>query len=130
MDKNCLTGAVALSIPADASMMLVARLTTAGAIARAGLTVDRMDSLKMAVEEACHCLITQENPPAVLSLRFEPIDDQLRILIAADAETGSGSVDETELEIVQCILAALADHVSFDVSDGWIRSIELRAALV
>ena len=45
MDKTCLTGAVALSIPADASMMLVARLTTAGAIARAGLTVDRMDSL-------------------------------------------------------------------------------------
>jgi anti-sigma regulatory factor (Ser/Thr protein kinase) len=39
-------------------MLLVIRLTTAGVMARAGLTVDILDDLKMSVEEACYCLIT------------------------------------------------------------------------
>ena len=41
---------VELKLPARQEMMLVLRLTTAGVIARAGLTVDRMDDVKLAVE--------------------------------------------------------------------------------
>lgn len=129
MDNTGLTGAIVLSIPAQASMMLVARLTTAGAIARAGLTIDRMDSLKMAVEEACNCLMTQQNPPQTIGLRFESVQKQLCIRVAAENDCASDSMDETELEIAQCILSALADDVSFDVCSGRIRAIELRAML-
>ena len=53
-------GKVELSFPSDKSMMLVLRLTAAGVLARAGLTVDVMDDVKLAVEEACNCLIGQE----------------------------------------------------------------------
>ena len=123
--------AISLTVPADTSMMLVIRLTTAGVVARAGLTIDAMDSLKIATEEACNCLIGQENPPERITLRFLCEDDRTLVIraIAGDSEAGEGGMDETELEIVRCILAALADEVSFDMRRGRIHAIELRVAL-
>lgn len=130
MIERRLKSPVELSVAADAGMMLVIRLTTAGVVARAGLTIDAMDSLKMATEEACNCLIGQKNPPERIALRFSCEDDALVIrAIAGTSEEPQGGFDETEMEIVRCILAALADEVTFDVRDGWIRAIELRTAL-
>lgn len=125
-----LTGPVELNVAADPSMMLVVRLTTAGVLARAGLTMDIVDNLKMATEEACNCLIGQTNPPKKLNLRFDCTDDRLTVTAAAkDCDAPRGAADETELEIVRCILSSLAGEVSLDVQQGWIRSIELRTAL-
>jgi len=125
-----LKGPVELKVAADSSMMLVVRLTTAGVLTRAGLTMDVMDNLKMAAEEACNCLIGQENPPAEILLRFECLENHLAICVSAQAgEAAQGSADETELEVVRCILASLADEVALNVQDGWIRAIELREAL-
>lgn len=130
MGEHRLKAPVELSVVADRSMMLVIRLTAAGVIARAGLTIDAMDSLKMATEEACNCLIAQKNPPERLAVRFAIEDDDLVIQAIAGAdEDVQGDVDETELEIVRCILASLADEVAFDVSNGWLRAIELRTRL-
>ena len=130
MGEHRLKAPVELSVVADRSMMLVIRLTAAGVIARAGLTIDAMDSLKMATEEACNCLIAQKNPPERLAVRFAIEDDDLVIQAIAGAdEDVQGDVDETELEIVRCILASLADDVAFDVSNGWLRAIELRTRL-
>lgn len=131
MSEKRLKGPVELSVAADAGMMLVIRLTTAGVVARAGLTIDAMDSLKIATEEACNCLIGQENPPERITLRFLCEDDRTLVIraIAGDSEAGEGGMDETELEIVRCILAALADEVSFDMRCGRIHAIELRVAL-
>ena len=130
MGEHRLKTPVELSVAADQSMMLVIRLTAAGVIARAGLTIDAMDSLKMATEEACSCLIAQMNPPERLAVRFACEDDDLVIRVIAGAdEDVQGNVDETELEIVRCILASLADAVALDVSNGWIRAIELRTRL-
>ena len=122
---------VELSVAADAGMMLVIRLTTAGVITRAGLTVDVMDNLKMAAEEACNCLIGQENPPERIALRFSSEDDMLVIrAIAGDGDSVGGGMDEAELDVVHCILSALCDDVKFDVQDGRICAIELRTAIM
>lgn len=132
MKNTRLKAPVDLTVGADSGMMLVIRLTTAGVIARAGLTVDVMDNLKMATEEACNCLIGQEAAPERLFLRFACEDNALRIRIS----TGEcncckcGCADETELEIVRCVLESLADRVTFDVCDGRIRAIELCANLI
>ena len=121
---------VELSVAADTGMMLVVRLTTAGVVARAGLTVDVMDNLKMATEEACSCLIGQENPPERIALRFESVDGALVIRVCSgDCQHTQGGIDEAELDVVRCILEALADEAAFDVREGKIRSIELRARL-
>lgn len=121
---------IELTLPADRNLMLVIRLTAAGVIARAGITVDRMDELKMAVEEACGCLIDQENAPERLKVTFACAEGSLQVRAEGlDAPECRGSLSEAELEVMRCILDALADEVRFEVRDGWIASVRLRAAL-
>lgn len=129
MDNVKLTGPVTLSVPANADMMLIVRLTVAGVVARAGLTLDQMDSLKIAAEEACSCLISQTNPPKALHLRFECADSALCMNVTAQDDGQIGEADQSEMEIIEYILASLADEVAINVRDGWIQSVELRAKL-
>ncbi|MDO4741633.1 MAG: hypothetical protein Q4A66_13275 [Eubacteriales bacterium] len=131
MNKFCLNTPVELKVAADPGMMLVIRLTTAGVVTRAGLTIDAMDNLKIATEEACNCLIGQENPPKQLGLTYVCRDDSLFITVCGlDMDCASCEADEAELDVIRCILESLADEVSVDLCDGRIRAIELRAALI
>ena len=121
---------IELILPADANLMLVIRLTAAGVIARAGITVDRMDTLKMAVEEACGCLIEQRNPPSRIHLRFSCADGSLLIHAEAlDAASPAGETTENELEVMRCILESLVDSAELDVRQGWIAAVRMKAAL-
>lgn len=125
-----LNAPVELTVAAEPGMMLIIRLTTAGVVTRAGLSIDVMDSLKIAVEEACVCLIGQDSPPERLALRFDCGEDALRIRAdALDAGEGGEGMDEAEMDVVRCILESLADDVAFHLEDGRIRAIELRSAL-
>ena len=131
MKEYRLNAPVELTVAAESGMMLVVRLTTAGVVTRAGLTIDAMDNLKIAAEEACSCLIGQENPPKQLKLTYECRDDMLHTTVQAlcggDSPCG---IDDAELDVVRCILESLADGVDFDVRDGRIHAIVLRSSLV
>ena len=119
---------VELKLPAEQNMMLVLRLTTAGVVARAGLTVDRMDDVKMAVEEACNCLIGGDPAPRRLCLRFAAEENFLKIRICGDGEcTGAANADE--LGVVRCILESLVDGVDMCMHGDAIGAVELRIAL-
>ena len=119
---------VELALPARRNMMLVLRLTTAGVVARAGLTVDRMDDVKLAVEEACSCLIREAGGPERLRLRFSEAGGALRI--AVRGEGGSpAAVGVDEREVVRCILESLVDGAELSVDGDAITGAELRVAL-
>ena len=119
---------VELKLPAQQNMMLVLRLTTAGVVARAGLTVDRMEDVKMAVEEACNCLIDGENAPQRLCLRFVEEESFLKIRICGDGEcTGAANADE--IGVARCILESLVDGVDVCMHGDAIGAVELRIAL-
>lgn len=131
MPNPCKSAPIELTLPADPKLMLIIRLTVAGVVARAGVTVDRMDDIKMAVEEACSCLLDQENAPDKLHLQFECHENAMDIRICAlSKDDPVGNVDDAELDVMRCILDSLADHTEFDVQNGWIASIRMRAALV
>ena len=100
---------VELKLPAQQNMMLVMRLTTAGVIARAGLTVDRINDVKLAVEEACSCLIQAQIK--TLCLRFSEDQAGLKIDICGDCTCSDANVNEDELSVVKCILESLVDGV-------------------
>ncbi len=128
MSEVALNGPVELSLPARRSMMLVLRLTTAGVVARAGLTVDRMDDVKLAVEEACSCLIGGDGGPERLALGF--IQEGGALCIRVCGEGGSPvSLGEDEREVVRCILESLADGVEIRARGDAVERIELRVAL-
>ena len=121
---------VELVVAADTESMLIVRLTAAGVLARAGSTLDQMDALKSAVEEACTCLVRQKNPPERMTLRFSCENESLVFVAeSVDADSPEGDMDETEREVVKCILESMVDEVRLDVRNGWLRGVELHAAL-
>lgn len=126
---------IELTLPADSGLMLVIRLTTAGVIARAGITVDRMDDLKLAVEEACNCLMGQDRCPDRLHVCFGIGEDSLEMQIRSEysdetltAEALKGSRTEDELEIERCILESMVESVDIGLENGWIACIGMKAA--
>lgn len=129
MREIVLKEAVELKVPAQQNMMLVLRLTTAGVVARTGLTVDRMDDVKMAVEEACNCLMDGENPPSRIALRFEDKGEALLISVCGDCDCGGSIIEEDEAGIVRCILESLVDGVDVRMHENGIGALELRVAL-
>lgn len=126
MQKRYLAEPIELKVPAQKSMMLVIRLTAAGVIARAGLTVDRLDDVKMAVEEACTCMIEAAEPPRCLKLTFSEMEDGLHIQICGDCACGGRTLQEDEMNVVRCILESLADGVKICRSGDRLTGIELR----
>lgn len=120
---------VELKLPAERGMMLVLRLTTAGVVARAGLGVDRMDDVKMAVEEACNCIIGDDHAAETLRLSFSNDEKDLRIRICADNGCASAAAAEDEMSVVRCILESLVDGVDIHVKDDKLAGVELRVAL-
>ena len=115
MREAVLSEPVELSLPARRNMMLVLRLTTAGVVARAGLTVDRMDDVKLAVEEACSCLISEA-------------DGALRIAVRGEGDR-LAAIGEDEREVVRCILESLVDGAEIRMDGGAITGVELRVGL-
>lgn len=77
---------VELTIPCDPQYLSVVRLVVAGVGGRAGLTVDDIDDLKVAVSEACtntidHAFPDEEDSPqpASIMIRFIPRQGELRV---------------------------------------------------
>lgn len=129
MREIMLKEAVELKVPATQNMMMVLRLTTAGVVARVGLTVDRMDDVKMAVEEACSCLMDGQHPPKIIALRFEDRGDHLMIRVCGDCDCDGILMNEDEAGVVRCILESLVDGVNVLMHGGGIGALELRVAL-
>ena len=71
---------VELSVPAVKEMMLVVRLTTAAVMARVGINADKMDDMKMAVEEAANCLM-QTSCICSLKLSFVRVSEGVSIAV-------------------------------------------------
>ena len=129
MREIVLKESVELKVPAEQNMMLVLRLTTAGVVARAGLTVDRMDDVKMAVEEACNCLLDSQKPPRSILLHFEDQGDALLIRVCGDGDCSGAIISEDEAGVVRCILESLVDGVHICMHNSSIGALELRVAL-
>ena len=127
MRKVVLSEPVELALPARRNMMLVLRLTTAGVVTRAGLTVDRMDDVKLAVEEACSCLISDGGPER-LRLRFAEADGALRITVTGEGGNPA-SIGEDEREVVRCILESLVDGAQLTMHGTAVSGVELRVTL-
>ena len=128
MRETVLSQPVELALPARRNMMLVLRLTTAGVVSRAGLTVDRMDDVKLAVEEACSCLISESGGPERLRLKFSESDGALRISVRGEGDR-LAAIGEDEREVVRCILESMVDGAELQMDGGAIAGAELRVAL-
>ena len=111
---------IELTLPAEPRMLLIIRLITAGVTARAGLTVDAVEDVKMAVEEACNCLLRCACCES-LKLSFMAVDGVLHIrveVMGRPEEFVKPAGDCDEVQVIRFILESMVDdaHVIYDGS--------------
>lgn len=113
------TDAVDLRVPADPAYLAVVRTATAGLAARLNLTLDEIEDLRIAVDEACSLLLAgRAHPGRTLNASFTVGQGTLSVVIA-------GPVEELPegASFSWSVLRALAGEVVTGVNDSgaWIK---------
>jgi len=70
---------VVLVVPADGSYLAVLRTATAGLAARLQFTLDEIEDLRIAVDEACAILLSISSDKSEVTSQFEVTDSALSI---------------------------------------------------
>lgn len=123
------TKKIELCVPAERNMILIVRMTTSGVVSRAGFTLDEVDDMKMAIDEACNLMLLQKSGCQSLKFTYEYAADAVTALVegkdfADEAENGE---DMNMQEVIRCILETMVDEVTLtERADGKIGSIYLK----
>lgn len=113
-----------LTVPADGAYLGVLRTAAAGLAARLHFTLDEIEDLRIAVDEACAMLIRLASPASTLRCRFALVGDALGVEVAVPtAETAALPATSS---FTWKVLSALAAAPSASV-DGEVASIALTA---
>jgi serine/threonine-protein kinase RsbW len=104
---------VEIRVPADSSYVALLRTATATLAARADFTLDEIDDLRIAIDEACALLLPNAADDAMIDCRFTVADDSLEIAVTA-ATRNLTKPDPTSFAWM--VLNALAGEV--DVRNG------------
>ena len=119
-----------LCVSAERSMLLIVRMTTAGVMSRVGLTLDEMDDMKMAIDEACNLMMLQKPGCQSLEIHYEYSDSVVHVRIkgqgTAAEQTGVQTSDSSMQEVIYCILETMVDEVEMTPrADGGTLEIHL-----
>ena len=103
---------VTIRMPADGAYLSVLRTATAGLAARLDFTLDEIEDLRIAVDEACGMLLAQAAPGADLECDFTLGEDRMGIAVSAVASEPRPPARDT---FAWTVLSALAGSV-----DAWV----------
>lgn len=101
---------VAITLPAQSAYLSVLRTATAGIAARLDFTIDEIEDLRIAVDEACAMLLSQAIPGADLTAEFV-LDPETALHVSVSALTTDGEEPSRET-FAWTVLTALAGEVS------------------
>jgi len=111
------TDAVRVSLPARADLVHVLRSVTAAVASHLPLSLDDVDDLRLAVDEACARLLALDGGPRTFRLDLRAMPGRLEVVVAADVAAWwppSGFEDT----LAWRVLGALAESVRFEVWNG------------
>ena len=77
---------VELRIPADSAFLAVLRTATAGLAARLDFTLDDIEDLRIAVDEACAMVLPQAREGSDLTCAFDLGKGELTVSVSADCD--------------------------------------------
>ena len=120
--------AVEIRLPADSAYLSVLRTATAGLAARLDFTLDEIDDLRIAVDEACAMLLPHAIDTAVLSCTFRL--DPTTLEVTVTIPTTRGQLPERDT-FSWTVLSALAGEVDTGIDEErqvWIRLRKRRTA--
>lgn len=107
---------VILSVPATPTYLGVLRTATAGLAARLQMTLDEIEDLRIAVDEACAILLPLTATGAEVTCRFGVTPQALRIDVSIPA--GADTVLPGNQSFSWQVLTALAGKVGAEIADG------------
>ena len=103
---------VTLRLPAAGAYLSVLRTATASLASRLDFTIDDIEDLRIAVDEACAMLLTQAVPGADLECSFELTGDAIAVSVAVLTLDGQEPSRDT---FAWTVLTALAGEVDSSV---------------
>jgi serine/threonine-protein kinase RsbW len=106
---------VTVRMPADGAYLSVLRTATAGLAARLDFTLDDIEDLRIAVDEACAMLLSQAIPGSSLECSFTLSADDLTISVAVPSLSPRPPSGDT---FAWTVLSALAGTVEAQVGPG------------
>ena len=121
---------VRLELPAVGAYLSVLRSATAGLAARLNFTLEEIEDLRIAVDEACALLLPSAVPGAHLDCEFELFADELRVTVSVLTLDGAEPARDS---FAWTVLCALVDEVDSRVDPDSRVGIDLlkrRAAVV
>lgn len=121
------TGRISLSVPGGREYLLVIRTALGGVALLKDLTVDQLDDLRQAADEACDCLLHQARNADMLHLTAEEQSGCLLVTLRADFGKASTAPSEDGApELTQAILETLIPQVQLHTAaDGCVERIDL-----
>lgn len=99
---------VSLRLPADSAYLAVLRTAAAGLASRLNFTLDDIEDLRIAVDEACAMLLPRATEDAVLECSFELKPGELDIAVSLPTTDGALPSRDT---FAWTVLTALAGEV-------------------
>ena len=106
---------VAVRLPAESAYLSVLRTATAGLAARLDFTLDEIEDLRIAVDEACAMLLGQAIPGSSLECQFALDRGAMTVSVSVPCLTPQVPASDT---FAWMVLAALAGRVDAYVGDG------------
>ena len=108
---------VRLELPVDSQYIRVARLVASGLGATAGLDVDGVDDLRIAVDELCAALFEVGRGPLV-ELTFAVLPDEVQVTGRTEAPS-VGDFDPERLVLSRQILDVACDAYTLTLDGGY-----------
>ncbi len=99
---------VQVRMPAESAYLSVLRTAAAGLAARLDFTLDEIEDLRIAIDEACAMLLSQAIPGTDLECGFELGADQVTITVSVTAARATMPARDT---FAWTVLSALAGSV-------------------
>ena len=128
LSGEAIEDAVEIRLPADSAFLSVLRTATAGLAARLDFTLDEIEDLRIAVDEACAMLLPHAIETAQLTCRFELTPETLEVTVTIP--TTRGQLPERDT-FSWTVLSALAGEVDTGLDSErqvWIRLRKRRGA--
>ena len=101
-----------LTVPADTSYVAMVRSATVAMAANADFTVDAMEDLRLAVDEACALIIADATPDSQMTIAWRASGNHLAIEVSGPSSSGAPVARDT---FAWTVLSALVDEVEATV---------------
>lgn len=113
-----MSAGVVVSVPPRVEFVHVIRSVVAGVAGWLEFSLDEIDDLALAVDEACATVLKVAGAEGPLRVELIPEDDLLRIAVRAGGPVDRWPPDHLESGLGWQVLTALVDEIAFDQADG------------